>query len=343
MDRDILRAACEASSPPKTRLRVVIVGSTNVCNASCVHCPTGKAETEHLVRGTMSMGAFCSLVDQLADQCNVTLAFTFGLFGDALLDPLIVDRARYVKEKLPGIVLSLNSNAAAYSTAKHAVLADIVDHCAIHFESFRPDVYDFIMRPLRFERVAPKVEMILRDFGRKTVFGIPLHRLNVSERQTMTDYFLDRGAGSVHFTPISNRCSSNGLYEHLAFSPIHPECRSERLDDLIVDWDGLVLGCCNDFKRQEPIGDLRTMSLLEVLDGSARRAFASKLGAGEWASLKTCSTCRWDKCAHVGVGVRSPLLEDEPTGPAAELRAVYASTSWRLTAPLRARRRALSR
>ena len=290
------------------------------------------------------MGAFCSLVDQLADQCNVTLAFTFGLFGDALLDPLIVDRARYVKEKLPGIVLSLNSNAAAYSTAKHAVLADIVDHCAIHFivRSGQTCMTSSCDR-CALNEWRQRSMMILRDFGRKTVFGIPLHRLNVSERQTMTDYFLDRGAGSVNFTPISNRCSSNGLYEHLAFSPIHPECRSERLDDLIVDWDGLIIGCCNDFKRQEPIGDLRTMSLREVLDGSARRAFASKLDAVEWASLKTCSTCRWDKCAHVGVGVRSPLLEEEPTGPAAELRAVYASTSSRLTAPLRALRRALSR
>ena len=34
----------KASSPPKTRLRVVIVGNTNVCNALCLHCPTGKAE-----------------------------------------------------------------------------------------------------------------------------------------------------------------------------------------------------------------------------------------------------------------------------------------------------------
>jgi hypothetical protein len=102
----------------------------------------------------------------------------------------------------------------------------------------------------------------------------------------------------------------------------------------------LVLACCNDFRRQHPIGDLRTMSLREIVEGPARRAFARKLDAGEWGSLKTCSTCRWDNCDHAGDGVRS---QQKPVDPAAELRAVYVSTSWRLTAPLRALRRALSR
>ena len=50
------------------------------------------------------------------------------------------------------------------------------------------------------------------------------------------------------------------------------------------------------------------MLLREVLDGSARRAFASKLDAGEWASLKTCSTCRWDKCADVARRVRQSAI-----------------------------------
>lgn len=334
----------EPSSPRKTLLRAVVVGSTNVCNASCVHCPTGKEETEHLLRGTMSMDLFHSLVDQVAEQCTVTDGFMFCLHGDPLLDKLLVDRARYVKEKLPGTGIWLSTNAAAYSTEKHAILAEVFDAINIHIKSLRPDVYDFIMRPLRFERVAPKIEMMLRDFHGKASVAVPLHRLNLAERQAMTDYFLDRGAASVQFGAISNRCSSNGLFEHLAFSPIYPGCRSPLLlDYLIVDWDGVVLGCCNDFKREEPIGDMRTMSLCEVLDGPARREFARKLDAGEWSGLKPCSNCRWDKCGHVGLGVHSPpLKEEEPTGPAAELRAVYASTSWRLTAPLRALRRALS-
>lgn len=113
MDGDILQATREASSPTKTRLRVVVVGSTNVCNASCVHCPTGKEETEHLLRGTMSMDLFRSLVDQVAEQCTVTDGFMFCLHGDPLLDKLLVDRARYVKEKLPGIRAWLSTNAAA--------------------------------------------------------------------------------------------------------------------------------------------------------------------------------------------------------------------------------------
>jgi radical SAM protein with 4Fe4S-binding SPASM domain len=289
---------------------------------------------------------FRSIIDQIKAECTVTGWFAIGLFGDSLLDPDIVERARYIKAAFPGVLLSFNTNCAAYSPDKHAVLAGIVDAINIHIESMRPGVYGTIMRPLRFERVWPKVEAIIRDFGSKITAGIPLHRLNVDELEEMTDYYLAQGVGDVEVAPLSNRCSSNLLFDQLAFKPIHPQCRSGKFDDLIIDWDGSVVACCNDFRRSDPIGNLATTPLRQVLDGRPRREFARKLDAGEWATIGTCSSCLWDKCEAVGRVERPPAAAPpvvQRVRAEAELAAVYASTSWRITAPLRAIGRLASR
>ena len=131
-------------------------------------------------------------------------------------------------------------------------------------------------------------------------------------------------------------------------------CRSDILRNFIVDWDGSVFPCCNDFHKIFPIGQLRSSSVREVLDSPLRSQLAQQLDSGDWARIPTCSTCSWDKCAVelLGAGERSPRTTDP--APAAsdsaeakrltsELQAVYSSTSWRLTQPLRAVGRLLGR
>src|SRR4051812_9621720 len=49
-------------------VRYVILGTTGVCNASCVHCPTGKAETKNNPQTPMPMEIFRKIIDGIADN-----------------------------------------------------------------------------------------------------------------------------------------------------------------------------------------------------------------------------------------------------------------------------------
>src|SRR5262245_18287990 len=103
-------------------IRSIIVGGTSVCNASCVHCPTNKSETAHVVTGVMSNRLFESIIDQLARGYDVRGYIGYGLFGDALVDPLVVERTAYIRERLPYVTMSIGTNAAAYNREKHSCL-----------------------------------------------------------------------------------------------------------------------------------------------------------------------------------------------------------------------------
>jgi radical SAM protein with 4Fe4S-binding SPASM domain len=275
--------------------QAVIIGTTGLCNASCIHCPTGKVETAHVPRTPMPMPLFERILNEIAESGRpIRAQMSFGLFGDGLVDPFVVERAKMVRKRLPEIWLSVNTNGAAYNSERHRVLKDYASIIVVHIESLKPDVYNKLMAPLRLERVLPRIDLILQDFPKQVDISIPTNRLNVEELPTMRKRFLDAGALGVRSDPLNARCAKDHtLFNELALSSEPGSCRADILDDLIIDCDGQVLLCCNDFQRQEPVGNLASESLAAVLDGIRRKQVAEILDNGAWATMKTCSKCAY--------------------------------------------------
>lgn len=279
----------------------IVLGTTGTCNASCVHCPTGKASTALSPRSPMPMPLFRKIIDEIADS-NMIIAgqISFGLFGDGFADPFVVERARHLRERLPHACLSVNTNGAAYSPERHAELAAYATVIALHCESLIPDTYDYLMQPLRLERVRAKYPLIFRDFPGKVAISAPMSRLNADERPALMDYFYKLGAINVDFPPLSNRLDSDEtLFERISFAPVPIRCDPSIFYNLIVDCDGMVLACCNDFSRLEPVGDLSIDSVADTLADTRRMAFREKIAGGCHADIQTCSRCRGDLAGSI--------------------------------------------
>ena len=207
-------------------LSAVIMGTTGTCNASCIHCPTGKASTAHSPRGTMPMDIFRKVIDGIVEEgLSIDSHIAFGLFGDGLVDPLVLERARYLRERLPDALFSVNTNGAAYNSAKHAALYEHVTLISLHCESLTPATYDYLMTPLRAKNVFPKYEKILKDFPGKVRISVPVSRANMDELATMRDWFMERGAHEVVFDPMASRCMEDrSLFDRLSLAPARVRC-----------------------------------------------------------------------------------------------------------------------
>lgn len=274
----------------------VTLGTSGTCNASCIHCPTGKASTANSPRGTMPMALFHKIIDGIAEEgVAVNSHLSFGLFGDGLVDPMVLERARYVREKLPDVLFSVNTNGAAYNGAKHKPLFPYVTLLSLHCESLTPATYDRLMTPLRAKNVFPKYEQILRDFPGKVRVSVPVSRANRGELTSIRDWFMARGAKEVVFDPMSSRCMQDlTLFRELSLAPSRIRCTSAVTRDLIVDCDGAVIPCCNDFVREQPIGNLAIETFHETMTNLARRQFAETMDAGEHDKVPLCTRCFGD-------------------------------------------------
>ena len=291
-------------------LGAVGIGTTGTCNASCIHCPTGKDSTANSPRGTMPMALFRKIIDGIVDEgVAVESHIGFGLFGDGLVDPMVVERARYVHDRLPDVIFSVNTNGAAYNSAKHKALYPYVTLLSLHCESLTPATYDYLMTPLRAKNVFPKYEQILRDFPGKVRVSVPVSRANLDDLPTIREWFLSRGAKEVVFDPMSSRCMDDlSLFDRLSLSPARIRCSSAVTHDLIVDCDGVVVPCCNDFVREQPIGNLATDSFHDTMTSLARRRFAQIMDDGGHDGVPLCTRCFGD--------VRTPDFPfDHPVRP----------------------------
>lgn len=279
---------------PADEIRNFIIGSTGVCNASCIHCPTNKLRPSARWASEMRMELFESLIDQIRDnQIFVTGHISLGLFGDGLLDRNVVERAKRLRAAFPHSPLHVNTNGAAYNSSRHAPLGSIVDIMAIHIETLDQEKYRRLMEPLQLDHVLPKIHQIIDDMPEIASIASPVHRDNVGEIAQIKEHFAERGVRNMIFTPVSNRCSRDEIFQELALTPGSGSCAEEVMLDLIVDWDGTVLACCNDFLRQEPIGNLTRSSLIEILTGAPRRRFFDALRSGAWEDIETCRTCKF--------------------------------------------------
>lgn len=277
------------------RFGFVMLGTTGLCNASCIHCPTNKVSTEHLPRIPMAMPLFRRIIDEIADS-GITIFghVSFGLFGDGLIDPDVIARARYLRERLPDVHLTIATNGAGFNPERHKSLIEFNPLIGLHCESLQPATFDTLMAPLRLERVIVKYEQILSTFPGMVRVAVPVSRRNRDEQAGIREWFEARGA-TVFFAPLMSRCADDrSVFDELAFAPSPVRCTSQVLEDLSIDSDGTVLACCQDFGHAAPLGKIGEESLMAILNGRVRAERAALLDQNRHAEIATCSRCLAD-------------------------------------------------
>lgn len=280
---------------PVRRLRGVILGTTSTCNASCVHCPTNKLMTRHLARGPMPWSLFHGLIEELHDSgIPIDGDISFGLFAEPLIDPLLVDRLRLAKERLPDVPIVVYSNGAAATPELARLIAPHVTHVAFHVEGLTPEVYDDLMRPLTTERVFPRIEAFIAACEKPVYLSCPISRRNIGEFAALRDHWLARGAAGVNPQPLLNRSSERLGFADLAFAPQPVACGEDVVSSLLIDADGAVVVCCSDFEKRNVIGDLRRETVREILANPARRELFDRFRSGQHAAYAPCRECRAD-------------------------------------------------
>jgi len=281
---------------PVTRVRAVIIGTTNTCNASCIHCPTNKPLTRHLARGPMDWDLYRKLIDGLCETgLPIDGDISFGLFAEPLIDPLLLDRLRYARERLPHVPQVVYSNGGAATAELGASVGEFVDHVAFHVEGVSAEVYDDLMRPLRAEHVFPRIEAFIKACPKPVYVSCPISRRNVGEFAALKEYWLARGAQGVNPQPLLNRSCENLGFSALAFDPFPVACGEDVVSHLLVDADGAVVVCCGDFEKRNIIGDLTRETVSEVLANPARRALFDAFKSRQHHQYAPCHDCRADK------------------------------------------------
>src|SRR5262249_52256511 len=213
---------------PIDRLRFVMIGTTSICNASCIHCPTNKELTRHLSKKVMAWELFEKLIREIRDsKLAIDGHVGFGVYAEPLLDPLVVQRAALVKQHLQHTQLVITSNGGPLTDELMVALGKYVDIFCIHIEALNPALYRELMFPLHAEQVFPKVERLIEVCGKPVWIVCPTHKKNLHEVKALEQFWLARGAARVWPSIFSNRCTKSLRASEFALAATPGSCRED--------------------------------------------------------------------------------------------------------------------
>jgi MoaA/NifB/PqqE/SkfB family radical SAM enzyme len=136
--------------------RLVAIETTNACNAKCAFCPNSAMNRD---REVMADDLYRKIIDDCA---------TFGvqaiepfLNGEPFMDPQIVPRLRYLRERLPATKLRLYTNGFALVPKRADELQGVgIDHLFISLNTLDPAKYEAVMG-LGLERTLRNIDYLV--------------------------------------------------------------------------------------------------------------------------------------------------------------------------------------
>lgn len=214
------------------------------CNGNCPYCPYPSLHQD-LDMGRMDEALFYRIVDQAIDlEPQRIIPY---LMNEPLLDDRLPDFVRYIRER-SDCLIEISTNALAMDHEKRKWLSDIENGLVLlNINNYTdPNV----------------INKFIAHRGRSTIVGIiyPMSSKKlVYYRQIFHRYVRNLVTGS-----IDDR-SGNVKWDDGFTRVEEGHCYEERLDKwLHILWNGDVILCCQDWKRQHVLGNVKDMSLRDV-------------------------------------------------------------------------------
>ncbi len=285
----------------------ISIENTSVCNSRCVFCPNGIMERP---RQAMKMDVFKKAVDEAASMAAYDMDF-FVTIGDPLLDPYLLERARYVQKISKVRDMGFNTTLQWL----HKFDLDEFFNCGFAWvvvsttlsgreqyrDFFGVDKYDQMLanlvgllkennrrgKPLNVEiGIKPTPE------NRQDILDHPDFQLvqsltnqNLSAAVKGEDFFVCDWGGAVHLPP------------YLRLLPLLPRAHRpcQRLyRGLMIFSNGKVGACaCRDFEATSELilGDVEEDSLSDMWNGSKLAQLRSDWRTGKKVP-SVCQQCR---------------------------------------------------
>jgi MoaA/NifB/PqqE/SkfB family radical SAM enzyme len=262
----------------------VAVELTNRCNLRCAMCPMnnlGRPEADMPWELVEKVAA-----DFRANGITVNWLHEMG-------DPLLYPRLAEAIDLFPGCSVSTNAMLLD-ETIGRALLSSTLRRLRLCIDTVTPRLYPLLRRGGRFEGCADNIRRFL-ELSTGGAIRVEIQRLITPETSQETvasfrEFFrLDR---YPHAEVIEKTCEPLDTSDETPFHQSFYGCfQGYPFRWFIVLADGRVTHCCYDAHGQQPIGDMRTQSVREIVASVKLDEYMAAFKARDWQTLPRCGEC----------------------------------------------------
>lgn len=238
----------EGGIPPFSSIEFSI---NALCTRRCVFCPRVDEKAFPNINSHLSLDLFKKIMDDLA-SINYIGRVSISGFGEPLLTKNIHEYIAYAKKKCPGALFEIVTNGDVLTDDVFKRLFDAGLDC------LKISLYGG-------PHQIPKFEKMMKDHG-------------LTEKEVLIRKRYLPPEKNYGLT-ISNRAGAITL-ENINVKPLDEPLNRPcylPLYDMIIDYDGLVVICSNDWFKEAVVGDLNKESIIDVWKSDAFNAIRRKL------------------------------------------------------------------
>jgi hypothetical protein len=209
--------------------------------------------------------------------------------GEPLLYPRLVEAI----DLFPGC--SVSTNAVALSEERGRQLLDSsLQRIRLCVDTINPDVYQQIRRGGIFARVVANIRSFLEQ-SRGHDIRVEIQRMIAlpSAKESMADFAAYFELGRFpQATVVEKTCEGLDTSAATELHDAYHGCfQGYPFKWFIVLADGRVTHCCYDADCQQPIGDMRTQTVQEILASDTIPRYLAAFKARDWQMMPRCGEC----------------------------------------------------
>lgn len=271
----------------------VDIGVTNLCNAECIMCPHSKLKK----MGTMDIKLYKKIIDN-CKKLNIKV-ITLSFFGEPFLDKELIEKIRYAKEK--GMQVAFYSNASLLNEEwANKIVNSGLDSITISFDGYSKETYEKIRKKLKFDIVKKNILNLIetREKMKKANPKINLVLVELEEnKKEIKKFYKEWGKKVDSINIINMRNWANDIKKEGTKESFHFNKKMKRKPcaliwmKMVVDWNGDVVLCCDDWNHSTVLGNLKKQTIEEIWKGDKLKKIREAHMKGEFWKVPLCSGC----------------------------------------------------
>ena len=270
----------------------------SACNGACIFCPYAETAASQ-PQGFMTRDLFEKIVAEIASH-DVRRISPYSN-NEPFLDPEMVSKLSYIKERAPGakIVLTTNGSRLDGKTVDALLEADALNALYISFQGVEKEGYEATMRgSLIFEKTLANVEHLIKRWSeaggrRRFKIVVTMVATNLIDTEKAVAFWRARGVESK-WTPLENRGGNVGGATGLApgGKPLGRYASCTRLfKQAYILFNGDMVLCCTDYTRRVLLGNVAETSISEVWNSPKAVSIRRLYSEGRMDEIPLCREC----------------------------------------------------
>jgi MoaA/NifB/PqqE/SkfB family radical SAM enzyme len=283
--------------PPPDRL---YIESTNICNLSCIMCPTGRKEQVRK-KGYMDFELFKAIVDQMAPWVQAT---TLHIWGEPLLHPRLFDMIAYCRQR--GLHSEISTNATLLNEERARRVLDAgLGGIYLCLDGMRPETYEQIRINADYEKTNANIRRFI-ELKQAGGYAEPFVNLQIIEMERTVgeiDEFVNAwklpGVDRINVKPFDSWAGQvtdiNALRPDDGQSQVQRYACPNLWYHTHIYWDGRIAMCDRDFNLAYDLGNVRSLDgevrVLENWNGPKMQKLRRLHVQNKLDGVSPCNTC----------------------------------------------------